>query len=102
MEEERDIVVFTDDDGNEIEMDVVDYFDYEGQEYAVLMDLGAEGEACACDDEECECCSDQDVYIMKIVTNGDMEEFLPVDDDIMDKLIPIVEERLFGDDEEEE
>ncbi|MPM90434.1 hypothetical protein SDC9_137555 [bioreactor metagenome] len=38
---------------------------------------------------------------MKIVTDGDIEEFLPVDDDIMDKLIPIVEERLFCDDEEE-
>jgi len=101
MEEERDIVVFTDDDGNEIEMDVVDYFDYEGQEYAVLMDLGAEeSEACECGEEECESCSDQDVYIMKIVANGDIEEFLPVDDDIMDKLIPIVEERLFGEDEE--
>lgn len=40
MEEmERDFVTFTDDDGNDFELDVIDYFEYEGQEYAVLMDL---------------------------------------------------------------
>ncbi len=38
MEEERDIVVFSDDDGNEFELEVIDYFDYEDQEYAVLAD----------------------------------------------------------------
>lgn len=41
MEEmERDIVVFTDDDGNEIELDVIDYFEHDGQEYAVLTEFG--------------------------------------------------------------
>ena len=36
MEEmERDFVTFTDDDGNDFELDVIDYFEYEGQEYAV-------------------------------------------------------------------
>jgi uncharacterized protein YrzB (UPF0473 family) len=38
MEEERDLVVFSDDDGNEFELEIVDYFDYEDQEYAVLVD----------------------------------------------------------------
>ena len=43
MEEmERDFVTFTDDDGNDFELDVIDYFEYEGQEYAVLMDLSEE------------------------------------------------------------
>ena len=40
--EERDFVTFTDEDGNEFELDVIEYFEYEGQEYAVLMDLGAD------------------------------------------------------------
>ena len=45
MEEmERDFVTFTDDDGNDFELDVIDYFEYEGQEYAVLMDLSEECE----------------------------------------------------------
>ena len=49
--EERDFVTFTDDEGNEFELDVVDYFEYEDEEYAVLMDLSEE-----CDDDACEEC----------------------------------------------
>ncbi|MEA5058767.1 MAG: DUF1292 domain-containing protein [Clostridia bacterium] len=92
MEEmERDIVVFTDDEGNEIELDVIDYFEHEGQEYAVLTDLGAEAEAEE-DDADCE----QDVYIFKLVVNeeDETEEFLPADEELMDTLTAIVEERL--------
>ena len=90
MEElERDVVVFTDDDGNEIELDVIDYFEHDGQEYAVLTDLSADVEE---DDMEYE----QDVYIFKLVVNeeDDTEEFLPADEALMDTLSAIVEERL--------
>ncbi len=47
MEEERDLVVFSDDEGNEFELEIVDYFDYEGQEYAVLVDPES-GCGCGC------------------------------------------------------
>ena len=78
MEEmERDFVTFTDDDGNDFELDVIDYFEYEHGE-----------------DEECDC--GHDVYIMKIVVNGDMEEFVPADEDKFDALTAIVEERMSG------
>ena len=88
MEEERDIVVFSDDEGNEFELEVIDYFDYEEQEYAVLMDTNdVDGEE---DSDEHE----TEVYIMKIVVDGDMEEFLPADEDKMDALIALVEERF--------
>ncbi|MDD3400828.1 MAG: DUF1292 domain-containing protein [Eubacteriales bacterium] len=86
MEEERDLVTFSDDDGNEFELEVIDYFEHEGQEYAVLVD------AEPCEDEECDC--DTEVYIMKIVVNGEMEEFLPADEDKMDELIKVVEARF--------
>ncbi len=100
MDEERDVVVFSDDEGNEFELDVIDYFEYEGQEYAVLMDLAeAPEEDCECGDEECTC-GEQDVYIMKVVVNGDMEEFLPADDELLDTLADIVENRLSGADAE--
>ena len=92
MEEERDVVVFSDDEGNEFELDVIDYFEHEGQEYAVLMDLNAAG--CECEDEECDCEGEQDVYIMKVVVTDDIEEFLPADEDKMDVLAAIVEQRL--------
>ncbi|MDL2217079.1 DUF1292 domain-containing protein [Christensenellaceae bacterium OttesenSCG-928-M15] len=95
MEEERDVVVFADDDGNEFELDVIDYFEHDGQEYAVLMDLSelSEEEECDCEDEECSH-DEHDVFIMKVVVNGEMEEFLPADEDKMDVLAKIVEERL--------
>ncbi|MDR1619980.1 MAG: hypothetical protein LBS18_04890 [Clostridiales bacterium] len=123
MEEERDVVVFSDDDGNEFELDVIDYFEHEGQEYAVLMDLSDlpeeddededyeddedededEDEDYEDDeddeDEDCDC-DEQDVYIMKVVVNGDTEEFLPADDDLLDTLADIVGRRLNSLDEE--
>lgn len=94
MEDDRDIVVFSDDDGNEFELEVIDYFDYEDQEYAVLVDP----DTCDCDDDDCEC--ETEVYIMKVLVNDDMEEFLPADEDKMDALSAIVEERLAAMDEE--
>ncbi len=98
MDEERDSIVFEDEDGNEIELDILDYFFHEEQEYAILMDLsGVPEEREGSDDDE-----PQDIYIMKVVTNGDMEEFLPVEDELMDKLSEIAESRLFADDDEED
>ena len=114
MEEERDLVVFSDDEGNEFELEIVDYFDYEGQEYAVLVDPESGcgcGCGCECDDDECgdkeEHEHGAEVYIMKIVVNGEFEEFLPADEDKMEALSKIVEERFDAmedeeDDEEEE
>ena len=98
MEEERDLVTFTDDDGNEMEMEVIDYFDYEDDEYAVLIE--AEEAECDCEEEECDC--EHDVYIMKVVANGEYEEFLPPDDDKMEILAAIVEKRFEEDGEEDE
>lgn len=89
--EERDFVTFTDDDGKEFELDIVDYFEYEGDEYAVLMDLSED--ECECEDEECEA-AQHDVYIMKIVVDGDEENFVPADEDKFEALSAIVEERL--------
>ena len=105
MQDERDIVVFTDDEGNDFELEVMDYFFYNGQEYAVLSDAE---DAETCDDEACEGCADQEVYIMKIVQmDDDMEEFVPIEDDsLMEKLIAIVQRRFdgeeVGDDPDEE
>lgn len=85
-ENERDFVTFTDEEGNEFELDVIDYFDYQDEEYALLIDLSENAD---CDDG-CE----QEVYIMKVVVNGDTEEFVPADDDKMDALVEIAEARF--------
>lgn len=85
MEEERDFVVFTDENGEEFELDVIDYFEYEDAEYAILAELPEED-----DDENTEL----EVYIMKVEANGEYEEFLPPDDDKMEALSEIAEKHL--------
>ena len=95
--EERDVVEFVDDEGNTLLLEVMDYFFYNGEEFAALCDAKDE------DDE-----SEEDgVYIMKINSytdeNGEeMEEFVPPEEALMEKLIAIVQTRFDGEDEEDE
>ena len=86
MEDERDLVTFTDEEGNEFDLEVIDYFEYEGKEYAVLVDAELP--------EEPE--GDFEVCIMEIVVNEeeDLEEFVPVPDDMLDTLFAIAEKRM--------
>ena len=102
MENELDLVVFTDDEGNEQTLEVRDYFFYNGQEYAVLADY-CEEDDCDC---KCEDCCDHDheegLYIMKVVPVGDdEEEFQPVEESLMDELIEVVQTRFEAMEDEE-
>jgi len=106
-DEEHDVVLFTDSDGNELELEVLDYFFYNGEEFAVLSDLEPD---CDCEDEECDCA--QSMYIMRVLNSVDengeeMEEFVPVDESLMDQLIEVVQTRfvddeIFVDDDEDD
>ncbi len=78
--DELDLVTFSDEEGNEFQMEVWDYFEHEGQEYAILFDLESE------QDEDAE----TEVYIMKVTVEGEDEIFLPADEDKMDELTEIV------------
>jgi len=101
VDNELDLVVFEDDEGNEITMEVLDYFFYEGQEYTLLAEVEDDCECCG--DEPCgdDCDHQRDAYIMKVVPVGDdQEEFVPVDEELADKLIDIVQNELFEDDDE--
>ena len=94
MDDERDLVVFEDDAGNEITMEVLDYFFY-----ALLTEAS---EACeGCEDGECEGCESLgETYVMQIVPVGeDEEEFVPVDDELADKLKELIESGLYDDGE---
>ena len=91
--EERDVVEFVDDQGNTLLLEVMDYFFYNGEEFAAL---------CEAEDTESD-----DVYIMKINCftdeNGEeMEEFVPPEEALMEKLISIVQTRFDGEDDEED
>ena len=95
-EEELDLVTFVDDEGNETVLEVRDYFYYNGDEFAVLVDFDdGEGD----EDEPVEL----NAYIMKVNPVGeDEEEFVPVeDDDLYQELLEIAQTR-FDDMEDEE
>lgn len=100
MDEERDLVVFEDDAGNELTMEVLDYLCYEGKEYALLTEYVEDADE---EDEEGEI----EVMIMEVRPVGDdQEEFVPIDDDLADKIMAIFDsnemEEIFEEDEEDE
>lgn len=100
-EQEPDIIEMTDDEGNTILMEVLDYFFYNGEEYVILSDTVDEEDG-ADVPEEIDC------YIMKVTTmtdeNGEeMESFEPIEDaELEAKLIEIANNQMNGDDEADE
>ena len=97
--QERDIVEFTDDNGNTLMLEVMDYFYYNGQEFAALCNAN---ENPGDDDPD-----DDAVYIMQVNTftdeNGEeMEEFVPPEENLMEKLIQVVRTRFTDDGEDDE
>ena len=105
MDEELDLVTFSDEDGNEFTMEVLDYFFYEGKEYALLAEVEDECECDACDhDDDCDCgCEEREAYIMEVVPVGDdEEEFVPVDEELAERLIEMVENQLYDDEDEDD
>ena len=94
MDTEEDIIEMTDEDGNVTLFRILDYFFYNGEEYAILTDSN--------DDDTTEAV---DCYVMKIVATTDesgeeLEEFVPVEDQKLEaKLMEIATMKL-NDDEE--
>ena len=101
--EELELYVFTDEDGNDVNVQVLDYFYYNGSEYAVMTELaeGQEPWTEAGGDEEA-----PEIFFMEVrEVDEENVEFLPIeDDDLADKLFDIVSENynedLDGDEEE--
>ena len=105
--EELDLVVFQDEDNNEITMEVLDYFFYEGEQYATLVEYDPDSACNNCDKSECEGCEEDEgpleVTVMKIVPVGeDEEEFVPVDEKLGQKLIELLNSGAFDDIDDEE
>ena len=98
MDEERDLVVFEDDAGNELTMEVLDYLCYEGKEYALLTEYVEDADEDEADEIE--------VMVMEVRPVGDdQEEFVSIDDDLADRIMDVFESTEFDDtfeDDEEE
>ena len=109
-EETHDFIEGIDEDGNNVLLEVVRYFFYNGEEYVVLGDAHDDGDTeCDCehchpedgDDEEEEAVN---LYIMKVVEGEEdgeeIEEFVPVEDeDLLEKLIEVVQADFEADEE---
>ena len=81
---ELDIVEMEGEDGAVLRLAVERYFYYNGEEYVLLSD-NVDGQSA----------EDVNHYVMKVQPlpeeGEDMEEFVPVDEDLMEQLIQVVE-----------
>ncbi len=79
FDENSDILKFTDEDGNIVEMELLDMFDCDEENYAFLV----------LTDEDAD-----DLFIMRYEEDGDDASFEPVeDDDLYDRLYDMFRER---------
>ena len=99
----EDVIEMTDEEGNTILFSIIDYFFYNGEEYAILTDSNDEDTTDAdAEDEGIDC------YVMKIVATTDesgeeLEEFVPVEDQALEaKLMEIASMKLNSDEEAED
>ena len=96
----KDVIEMTDEEGNTILFSIIDYFFYNGEEYAILTDSNDEDAAEADAEDEGIAC-----YVMKIVATTDesgeeLEEFVPVEDQALEaKLREIASMKLNSDEE---
>ena len=111
MEEERDnIVTFEDDEGKSFDLEIVDYFNYNGNEYVVLTepcDCDEHDEACTCgchdhdhehgEDCDCGCHEDMDVYVMQVVpVDDENEEFVAIPEEMEEEVLAFADKYLSG------
>ena len=70
--EENNIVTLVDENGKEVEFDLVMTFDYEGNRYAALLPI-----------EEIENVGSDEVVLLQIVTEGREEQYVSIDNPIL-------------------
>ena len=89
LEGQDDVVVLTDDDGEEVEFEHLDTIEYEGERYVVLLPVDDEG-----DEDEDEDGDAAGVLILKaekVEDDADYdEEYVTIDDDeLLDKVFAL-------------
>ncbi len=95
---EPDIIDFEDEDGNTISFEVIDYVFYNGDEYALLVEMTEEEEDG--DKQECIVCR---VVAETEADNEETETFIPVEDETLaQKLVDIFNTKLADEEKEDE
>ena len=104
--EERDIVEFTDEQGNTLLLEVMDYFFYNGEEFAALCDAKENPSDDDPDDDDPDDDDpdddDPDDDDPDDESGEKMEEFVPPDEALMEKLIQVVRTRFVEDEDADE
>ena len=96
-EMEPDTIIFEDEDGNEYEFEVRDYFFYNGDEYALLAEAGQEADEKG---EECIVCR---VAAETEEDGEETESFIPVEDEVLaQKLVDIFNTKMADEEKEDE
>ncbi len=83
MSEEQDnLIVLTDEQGNEVEFEHIDSLEYEGKHYALLLPTGQEGE-------------EQDAVVLAIENiDGEDVLVLPEDESVLDTVFELFKQNL--------
>ena len=94
MEEQNTLVTLIDEQGKEVEFDLVATFDYEKKRYAALLPI-----------DDVENVGEDEVVILEIVKTPDGEIYRPIEneillDEVFNEFIEILDEMADGDDEE--
>lgn len=103
MDRDNDnIVTFEDENGESVDLEILDYFFYDGQEYAILADTAGLDDGA----EESEELPEVDVFVMKVEpVDDENEDLIPVDPELEPEVLEYAEKILngeIGDDEEDE
>ena len=111
MDDELDLVVVEDDDGNELTMQGLEYLFYEGKEYALITEYREEDACEDCAESDCDTCDNQrEAFVMEVrplEDDEENEEFVPIDERLGEKLIELFqngyeEDEEFEDDSDDE
>ena len=94
MEEQHTLVTLIDEQGKEVEFDLVATFDYEKKRYAALLPI-----------DEVENVGEDEVVLLEIVRTSDGEIYRPIEneillDEVFNEFLEILDEMADGDEEE--
>ncbi len=93
MEEQNTLVTLIDENGKEVEFDLVATFDYEKKRYAALIPL-----------DDVDTVNEDEIVILEIVKTADGEIYRPIENDILldevfNEFLDILDEMADGDEE---
>ncbi|MBR3130306.1 MAG: DUF1292 domain-containing protein [Clostridia bacterium] len=94
MEEQNTLVTLIDEQGKEVEFDLVATFDYEKKRYAALIPL-----------DDVDNVGEDEVVILEVVKSQDGEHYVPIQneillDEVFNEFLEILDEMADGDEEE--